>query len=190
MLFIRSHFSTVRILCLLAVGLTLTGCSSGSSKGKREYALPDKLCGIHVDLEELAEFLPPGKKLATKEEFIDHDKLSEQCDLSVDGEVAVRTSREWFPQQKTTRWHATAATLANLDHQADGGRFVYSGYEAFGKANDCRRIVSDEKHAMFTGVQVFGSKHRDAKAMKSVITRFTAAVEKSSVCRPKSEQGG
>ncbi|MFF7141250.1 hypothetical protein [Streptomyces nodosus] len=152
--------------------------------------LPDKLCGVHVDLDELVEFLPPGKKLTAKEEFIGRDKLSEQCDLFVDGELIVRTSREWSSEDKSTTWHGTSMTPSKLDHQSDGGRFVYSGHEAFGKTKICRRAIGADKYAMFTGAQVFGSKHRDAKAMKSVITRLTEAVEKSSVCGPKGEQDG
>ncbi|MEU0454937.1 hypothetical protein ABZ322_18365 [Streptomyces sp. NPDC006129] len=182
MTLIRRHFTVARIGGLLVVGLALAACSSGNSQEKREYAVPGKLCGTAVERDELTAFLPSGKKLTTREKYLDDKRLTERCDVLVDGKLVVQTSREWWPYKESTSWFANSKTRNALGHQDDGGRFVYSEYEAFGKTEDCRRTTDAYEYAMFTGIQAFDSEHRDANAMKRLIISFTDAVQQSSDC--------
>lgn len=179
---IRQYAPVIRIGGFLAIGLALVACSSGTSEEQREYAVPDKLCGTAVDRDEFAAFLPSGKKLTTQERYLDDKKLTERCDVLVDGKLIAQTSREWWPEKEPTGWFANSKTRNDLGHQDDDGRFLFSDYEAFGKAEGCQRVTDAYKYAMFTGIQVLGSEHRDANAMKRLIVRFTDAVEQSSDC--------
>ncbi|GAA4963265.1 hypothetical protein GCM10023238_33360 [Streptomyces heliomycini] len=67
-----------------------------------------------------------------------------------------------------------------MEETADDGRYVYSDWQAFGKTEDC----VDEKYEqeLYTGIQAYGSDHRDADAMKRLIVSFTKEVEKSDEC--------
>jgi hypothetical protein len=176
------RFPVARIGGLLVVGLALAACSSGNSQEQREYAIPGNLCGTVVDRDELTAFLPSGKKLTTREKYLDDKKLTERCEVLVDGQLVVQTSREWWPDKESTGWFANSKTRNDLGHQDDDGRFLYSDYEAFGKTEDCRRTTDAYEYAMFTGIQAFGSEYRDADAMKRLIISFTDAVQQSSDC--------
>ncbi|MEU9185094.1 hypothetical protein AB0D14_11115 [Streptomyces sp. NPDC048484] len=179
---IRPHSAVARAGGLLIIGLALTACSSGTSQEQREYAVPERFCGTAVDRDGLAALLPPGKKLTTREKYLDDKKLTERCDIQVDGKLVVRTSREWWPKKESTDWFATGKTRNDLGHQADDGRFLYSDYEAFGKTENCQRTTGAYEYAMFTGIQAYSSEHRDSNAMKDLIIHFTEAVEQSSDC--------
>ena len=179
---IRPHSAVARMGGLLTVGLALTACSSGTSQEQQEYTVPGKFCGTAVNRDELAAFLPSGKKLTTREKYLDDRKLTERCDVLVDGKLVFRTSREWWPKNEPTGWFAKGKTRNDLGHEADDGKYLYSDYEAFGKAENCQRTTDAYEYAMFTGVQAYNSERGDANAMKDFIIHFTEGVEQSSDC--------
>ncbi|MBD9733279.1 hypothetical protein IGX29_16025 [Streptomyces sp. H28] len=71
-------------------------------------------------------------------------------------------------------------TLDPVEQTAGDGRYVYSDWQAFGKTRGC----VDEKYdqELYTGIQAYGSEHREAEAMKRLIVPFTKAVETSDAC--------
>ncbi|MFE1886388.1 hypothetical protein [Streptomyces diastatochromogenes] len=76
---------------------------------------------------------------------------------------------------------ARGLTLEKVDHQTNDGRFAYSDDQAFGKTEGCR----NRQHAdqvLYTAIQATGSKHKDAAAMRRLITAYTKAVEQSRAC--------
>ncbi|MFD5796535.1 hypothetical protein ACFWIO_24005 [Streptomyces diastatochromogenes] len=76
---------------------------------------------------------------------------------------------------------AQGLTLEKVDHQTSDGRFAYSGDQAFGKTEGCRNRQNHDQ-VLYTAIQATGSKHRDAAAMRGLITDYTKAVEESKTC--------
>ncbi|WP_158801302.1 hypothetical protein [Streptomyces sp. NRRL S-37] len=163
---------------LAVVAPTVTGC--GADEETRDYSVPDTLCGIRVDAEELTPFLPPGKKLSAEPEV---NPASIWCDVSVDGKLAVRTVQKWWQGGHDTAYFLRSQTLERVEETADEGRYVYSGWQAFGKTENC--VDEKYKQDLYTGIQAYGSGHRDADAMKRLIVSFTEEVEKSDECDSK-----
>nr|QIY98628.1 hypothetical protein HEP87_37480 [Streptomyces sp. S1D4-11] len=70
---------------MTVVLLAATACS-----GSRDYAVPDKACGVTVDSDSLSPLLPNGKKLTQKS--YDAGPESPRCRLLVDQNLAVYLS--------------------------------------------------------------------------------------------------
>lgn len=78
--------------------------------------------------------------------------------------------------------HMALAGTQNTGGQVrqKGGRFLYSGYEAFGRTQDC---VDDEYgRELYTAVQARGPKHRETDAMKRLIVSYTEQVQDPAAC--------
>ncbi|MGW4302759.1 hypothetical protein ACWEHT_23775 [Streptomyces sp. NPDC004646] len=138
------------------------------------------MCGTPVESKELYEFLPPGKKVSSH--IARKSENATSCALSVDGKQIVSTAQEWWNDMRIWEF-AGGMTLEKLDHQTKDGRFIYSGNRAYGKTVGCHSSRQPSDWVLYTGVQAFGSKHRDPAAMKKLIVSYTEAVEKSSACR-------
>ncbi|WP_157877976.1 hypothetical protein [Streptomyces torulosus] len=163
--------AVVAMICVPMV----SGCSGGESK--REYKVPRALCGIAVDRSDLTAFLPVGKNISvTSDSGIDWRR----CNVVVDNTSVVNVTQFWLEKGRTTAYFARGQTLDDPKESMEGGRFLYSGYEAFGKTKSC----VDKKYGqeLYTAVQAQGSKHRDADAMKRLILAYTREVEKSAAC--------
>ncbi|MET9448867.1 hypothetical protein [Streptomyces cinerochromogenes] len=155
----------------------VSGCSS--HKEQREYAVPQFLCGIPVNHDKLAPFMPTGRKLTTKKDV--PDSLSWTCQVRVDSHVAVEVRQMWLTSSSTAYFVGGQAD-SRLDHEAEGGRFLYSGWEAFGKTRRCTHGKLPGSH-IFTAFQMRSSDHQDADAMRRLIIDYTEAVENTDVCK-------
>lgn len=160
----------VSLLCF-----TLASCSGDQEE--REYSTPRAVCGTAIDAEALTEFLPPGKEVSAK--ATTPSPKATRCAVSVDGKRIVYTAREWWNDMSVLEF-AKGLSLDKPGHRTDDGRFAYSEDQAFGKTRNCR---DDHGQVLYTAVLATGSKHRDAAAMKTLITRYTQAVERSDACR-------
>ncbi|WP_335941307.1 hypothetical protein [Streptomyces sp. PTD5-9] len=69
------------IASLCAILVAVSACGGGS--GGRDYAVPDRLCGIDVDKAALAPLLPGGKELVERDSGSVPGRL--RCALTVDG---------------------------------------------------------------------------------------------------------
>ncbi|WP_158839021.1 hypothetical protein [Streptomyces sp. NRRL S-1022] len=157
--------------------IVLSGCSD--HREKREYAIPSSFCGVSVDRDELAPFMPSGRKVTVQKDV--PDSLSSVCRVRVDSRLAVEFKQMWLTSSSTAYFVGGQAD-SRLDREAEGGRFLYSGREAFGKTRHC----THEKLAgsnMFTAVQMQSSGHQDADAMRKLIAAYTKAVENTSICK-------
>jgi hypothetical protein len=163
------------VVFAVALSTALSGCSGDDNK--REYAVPRKLCGTAIDSDDLAPFLPAGKEITTKDTSGGGIK---RCRVIVDGKIAATTTQAWLEDGRTTAYFATGQALSALNHSADGERFRYSGNEAFGKTRDC--VDTKYEQELYTAVQISGSQHRDADAMKRLIFSYTSQVEQSAEC--------
>ncbi|MFG3369007.1 hypothetical protein ACIPWY_10390 [Streptomyces sp. NPDC090032] len=168
------------IMAALSSGLILltSGCSGGQQG--RNYSIPSTLCGIHFDADKLAEFLPGGDGISTKQKS--PDKGVKQCDVFVDGKLAATTTQAWWAEGTSLADFTSGQTLKNIDHTASKGNYLYSGNEAFGKTADCAK-PEEAGRLLFTAVQVSESSHSDPEAMKIIISDYTSAVEESNACR-------
>ncbi|MFE1886855.1 hypothetical protein [Streptomyces diastatochromogenes] len=164
-------------VAISALLITLSGCSG--SQPNREYSAPESLCGTTVDAEELSDFLPAGKKVSTKETAA--SPTATRCSVSVDGKRIVYAAQEWWNDMSVLEF-ARGLTLEKVDQQTSDGRFAYSGDQAFGKAEGCRNRHQDHQD-LYTAIQATGSKHKDAAAMRRLITAYTKAVEQSKACQ-------
>ncbi|MEU6594757.1 hypothetical protein ABZ923_37115 [Streptomyces sp. NPDC046881] len=160
-----------------ALLVALSGC--GGHEEKREYAIPSSFCGIPVDQDELAPFMPSGRKLTIKKDV--PDSLSSVCQVRVDSRLAVEFKQMWLTSSSTAYFVGGQAD-SRLDREAEGGRFLYSGWEAFGRTRECRH----EKlpgGTIFTAIQMQSPDHQDADAMRKLIAAYTTAVENTDICK-------
>ncbi|MER6157632.1 hypothetical protein ABT147_19120 [Streptomyces sp. NPDC001868] len=153
----------------------LSACSNDGPE--REYAIPATLCGTAIDSDDLAPFLPAGKDISVKG---DSRSGIKDCEVVIDNVLVVTTTQAWLEDGRTTAYFASGKTLDTPTHSANGGRFQYSGREAFGKTRNC--IDAKYRQELYTAVQAQGSKHTDADAMKRLIISYTSEVETSAEC--------
>jgi hypothetical protein len=174
-------YAETRSLVVVSVTAALLGMLSGCSdhKERRQYAVPHSLCGVPVDSETLAPFMPPGRKITVKEEL--PGGFSARCEVRVDSRLAVQASQEWLSGPNTTYFVGGRAN-SKLDHQAEGGRFLYSGWEAFGETYHCKTEKLLGNH-LYTALQMSSPDHSDVNAMRRLIVAYTKAVEKTDTCR-------
>jgi hypothetical protein len=163
------------VVFAVAFSTTLSGCSGEAAK--REYAVPRTLCGTAINSDDLAPFLPAGKEIRTKSTS---GGGINRCRVIVDDKIAATTTQAWLEDDRTTAYFATGQALGALNHSADGDRFRYSGNEAFGKTRNC--VDTKYGQELYTAVQISGSEHRDADAMKRLIISYTSQVEQSAEC--------
>ncbi|WP_159050380.1 hypothetical protein [Streptomyces cellostaticus] len=178
----RRRYAGMRLAVVVtatgALLASLSGCSD--QKEKRQYAVPHSLCGIPVDSNTLAPFMPPGRKLTVKRDTT--NSLASICEIRVDSRQAVQTEQMWLSDAPNTAYFVGGAANSKLDHEAEDGRFLYSGWEAFGKTHQCtsEKLLNSQ---LFTAFQMNSSNHQDADAMKQLITAYTKAVEKTDTCK-------
>ncbi|MFI2206888.1 hypothetical protein ACH47Z_40495 [Streptomyces sp. NPDC020192] len=170
-----------RSIVIVSVTAALLGTLSGCSdhKEKRQYAIPYSLCGIPVDSDTLAPFMPPGRKISVRQDL--PDGFAARCEVRVDSRLAVQASQEWLSGPNTAYFVGGQAN-SKLGHQAEDGRFLYSGWEAFGETRSCKSEKLLGNH-LFTAFQMHSSNHQDTDAMKQLITAYTNAVEKTDTCK-------
>ncbi|MFD7408352.1 hypothetical protein ACFV7R_38160 [Streptomyces sp. NPDC059866] len=154
----------------------LSGCTE--DQANREYAVPHSACGTPINAKAVSDFLPSGKKLTTK--VTSNSRNTTKCAISVDDKLIVQTSQEWWNDMSVFEF-ARGMTLDDPGQQTDDGAYAYSGYQAFSKVTNCRSSKHKDQ-VLFTAIQASGSKHRDATAMKQLITDYTHAVEDSPMC--------
>lgn len=172
--------TTLRRLAILtaslAVGTALSGCSSGE---EREYSLPQSLCGVSVDPDLLAPFLPPGEKVSTRQTTPNGG--TQRCNVSVDGELALVAGRLWWEKTGSLVDVAAVHAQVNKGDVITGDEFLYSGTGAVGKVEGCTDSAHPDQ-ALFTVLQVFASGRESSPTMKRLVTEYTGQVQKGSDC--------
>lgn len=176
----RSRLIGVTIIALLFVAVSACG-----DEERRDYTVPQALCGTPVDAEELTPFLPSGNKISVRKRPRSFVRL---CDVVIDSKLVVITTQEWLEKGRTTRYFARGQTLENPNRSARNGRLLYSDREAFIKTQGC--VDSRTGQELYVAVQASGSRHKDAEAMKRLVVSFAKEVENSSACTAGPEQYG
>ncbi|MFJ9930851.1 hypothetical protein ACIRU5_33100 [Streptomyces misionensis] len=175
---VRAILQPVAALSAAALLAALSGCGGGTEE-KREYAVPRTLCGIPVDSEALTPFLPGGRTLTTKQKL--SDGWGVRCEVRVDSRLVAQTSLQWLADAPNTTYYVGGQANSKLDHRAEGGRFLYSGWEGFGETRNCtsKKLLGAR---LFTAFQMYSADHQDAGAMKRLVTEYTNAAEKTDTC--------
>lgn len=176
---IRPHSPLARVASLLAAGLALAACSSGSSEEKREYTVPSSLCGTAVPSSALEPLLPSGKKISSLKSG---PSGFTRCRLAVDGQVAVTSIIEQWESGTTLRNMAYGTYGLKSDSiKKEESRYIISTSTAVEHAS-CSKLQK-EGHEVFTMIRKEHGSVETA-AMEKVITEFTEAVSKSKQCTP------
>ncbi|MFF3207300.1 hypothetical protein [Streptomyces sp. NPDC002962] len=172
--------TALRCLAVLTASLTagtaLSGCSSSE---ERDYALPRSLCGVSVDPDLLAPFLPPGEEVSTRQTTPNDG--TKRCNVSVDGELALVAGRLWWEKTGSVVDVAAVHAQVNKGKVITGEEFLHSGTGAVGKVDGCTDTAHPDQ-ALFTVVQVFASGRESSSTMKRLITEYTGQVQKGSDC--------
>ncbi|MFD7290714.1 hypothetical protein [Streptomyces sp. NPDC059863] len=165
---------------VVAMGTTLAACSNSKSE-ERKYAVPNSLCGIAVDTEQLSPFLPSGENISTQK--TSPSDGTTRCTITVDGEVAVIASRIWWGKGNGVGVIDVAGAHAKVEpgRVTDDEKYFYSATGAVGKTEDCADSGHPEQD-LFTVIQVFASDRDDEAGMKSLVSEYTRAVEQSDEC--------
>lgn len=172
-LFVRRNAVAVVVVSSLLV--VASGCSE--SEQSRKYTTPSALCGTPVDASEITPFLPGGDSISVREE---KSSTRKSCKVIVDNKVVATVVQEWLESGQVTSDFVTLQTLETVDKSADGGRYIYSGDQAFGKTRTCKDDRHDQE--LYVSIQFWDAKHKDADSMKRLIVDFTGKVEKATEC--------
>ncbi|MET9964605.1 hypothetical protein ABZZ80_01410 [Streptomyces sp. NPDC006356] len=164
----------------LAGALIVTACSSGE-ENEKNYTVPRTQCGISLNPELLAPFLPGGERIAVKQSSPNGG--TKRCDVIIDGQIAVREVQAWWSEGESVT--SVAGAYAKMDNgQATGdNRYFYSDTGGIGKAAEPCKSTEHPGQDLYGIVQVFASGRADSDAMKSLITSYTKALEGSDECR-------
>jgi hypothetical protein len=164
-------------LVTLALSGALAGCTG--ARGDTEYAAPEDLCGIPVRQDALAQLLPPGKEIDVQEKNPVPSRT--RCQVNVDGKVALMASQQWWEDGDSIVDVAKGIPQLKSAESRGDERYLQTGTGAVKQA-EC---VSAEHaaHHLFVSVQVYGDGVDDAAAVKTTITSYAQAVEKSAACQ-------
>ncbi|MEU9439476.1 hypothetical protein AB0D42_00820 [Streptomyces sp. NPDC048304] len=165
---------------MTVLGLTalLAGCGDGA---KREYAVPNALCGKVVDAKALATVLPAGKKI-TSQETRDKFPNVTQCTLRVDGKDVIAARYDWWDKETSPSvvsrefWNVKNGELTKDD------RYFISETGGVGRVSGCRTTVLPNR-TLYAGMELRGSAHKNSQAMKRLIVSYTEALEQSDDCK-------
>ncbi|MGW0856248.1 hypothetical protein [Streptomyces sp. NPDC002690] len=141
--------------------------------------MPTTLCGITVDPAQAKAALPGGDSLSSA--LSKPNGGTTRCDVSVDGKAALRLTQAWWGRGETGVTVAAAYSYTDGGARTDDYRFVWTGKAGVGKTSSCTSSEHPEMD-LFAIIQVLDSGIDDKTAMKSLITSYTAAVDKSAAC--------
>ncbi|WP_406106295.1 hypothetical protein OG698_28340 [Streptomyces sp. NBC_01003] len=162
----------------VTAAITVAGCSGEKEK---EYTLPSSLCGIPTGKGDWSSFLPAGKEVTVQQATPNGG--TNRCRVSVDGKVALVSSRIWAGQKDSVAQMANSNAKTDDGTLTDDSRYMYSRTGAVGRIEGCADPIHPEQ-ALFSVIQVFASDvDGDAAAMKRLIASYTQAVRASSDCK-------
>ncbi|MGC5361919.1 hypothetical protein ACPXCE_09560 [Streptomyces sp. DT24] len=100
---------------VLTAALTVTVAGCGDS---RDYAVPDELCGVAVDADTLAPFLPDGSKLGRR--TYDQGPESPRCEVTVDKKRVLYISGDVVTPD-VDPFEVKRRSLESMGHPAQAG---------------------------------------------------------------------
>ena len=167
-------------LLVPAVGALLLGFGMAAcSAEKKNYTIPDTLCGTAVPPDLLAPLLPPGDEIS-----VSPTKGAEgldRCLVHVDGKQALALNIEW--REKGSSLVNFASVFPGVDpsdKESEDGRYLYSDTGAVGRVTCPKpRKTGDD---LFVAVRTSEVGKPDEAAMKKLIAAYAEAVGTSDEC--------
>ncbi|MFL5994885.1 MAG: hypothetical protein ACJ736_11340 [Streptomyces sp.] len=86
-----------------ALAVLLLAACSGEAQHKVEYAVPDALCGVRIENEDIAPFVPPGNKLTKTGDALVNGEYASGCDYAVDNKKTLLVSNFFHSDAPTAR---------------------------------------------------------------------------------------
>lgn len=166
-----------RIVVPLAVALSLSVSGCGTEEKKREYPIPESLCGLKAGAELVEPFMPPGKRVRLVEEG--DDIVIWSCDVSVDGEDVFQITREWWEPGWSARRFAPSQAYVKPEHEAADKSYVYSDR---GAVTAVRCTEQGKKWDVFLVARVRNTGVSNAEAMEKFITAYREEFLRSDPC--------
>jgi hypothetical protein len=164
---------------LFVATVAAAGCSS--DEPKREFTVPKALCGVSLPTDALSRLLPSsGKHLAT-------DKVESSsngdgvCNVTVDGDKVLVLDRERIDVGDSARNILLSRLSIQQQKSAEGGTIAYADWAAVSLVK-CRG-AGVEKEDISTLVKVLKPARPNESAMKSLISGYTAALNKQGPCK-------
>ncbi|MEU3329373.1 hypothetical protein ACH4LN_31290 [Streptomyces albus] len=162
------------ILCTVVLS---SGCGTDE---KKEYSVPDSLCGVQVSARLLAPLLPPGKsvKLERKDPLLNHGSI--HCNVMVDGKTVFIASQTWQDRGDAM---SMAIVQPELEPETLNGSayFQYSEKGAV-KRVDCRAPKKPDED-LFAIPRIPGPQKPDVADVKAFTKNYAKGVAQSDQCR-------
>ncbi len=170
---VRGSTATL-ILCTFAL---FSGCGADE---KKEYAVPDSLCGVKVSARLLSPLLPPGKtvKQENKDPLLDHGSI--HCNVMVDGKTVFIASQTWQDRGDAM---SMAIVQPELEPETLNGSayFQYSEKGAV-KRVDCRAPKKPDED-LYAIPRIPGPQKPDVADVKAFTKNYAKGVAQSDQCR-------
>ncbi|MFE5137515.1 hypothetical protein ACFRDV_07520 [Streptomyces fagopyri] len=159
-----------------AMTIAVAGCSD---EQKREYTLPDSLCGVPAPKRALSRLLPAGKHLAVDKATPVADAIT-TCRASVDGHLVLSLEREIREVGASARDIAVNQLGVKQLTSAERDSVAYADRAAVSVVQ-CRGGGAADKDISIA-VKVLEPGHRNEAAMKELILEYTSAFKKRQPC--------
>lgn len=141
--------------------------------------MPTSLCGTPVDPALVKSVLPGGDSISSASSRLSGGAT--RCNVSVDGKAALSLTQSWWSEGQSTAMVSEGYAGTDDGVLSDDERFVYTGKAGVGKTSSCTSSEHPEQD-LYAVVQVSDDGIDDQTAMKSLITDYTKAVERSAAC--------
>ncbi|GGY01736.1 hypothetical protein GCM10010358_64640 [Streptomyces minutiscleroticus] len=162
---------------IVAIGI-LTSCSEPTDK--KEYDTPKALCGVSVDQNLIAPFLPSGERIEIQEK--NPSPNLKRCQVNVDGKMALIASEEWWEGGDDIIDVAKGNPEVDSAEPTDDGTYIYSRTGGVGRVKSCTNPDHPDQ-ALYTTIRADSSNKIDESTMQKLIAAYTKAVGRSSACQ-------
>ncbi|MCT4354060.1 hypothetical protein M5362_13060 [Streptomyces sp. Je 1-79] len=171
-------------LTAATIAVVLTGAGCGAGEETRGFEVPKALCGTPIDAKLLEPVLPKsGQKIS--EELSDKIQGIRRCRVSVDGELVLSASTEWWGKGTTTVKVASSQMGVRLDeHVSEDRSYTYADMGGTGHVTcpDPKNANMRENGELFTTVFITKEGIPDESAMKDLVLAYTKAIGASEEC--------
>ncbi|OIJ65648.1 hypothetical protein [Streptomyces mangrovisoli] len=171
----------LRGVSLFVAAVATAACSS--DQPDHEFTVPKTLCGISVPVDALTRLLPASGKKLTAEQDGHVDDGTMLCNVSVDGHEVLVVSQERITAGATARGLLVERLSIWDQKSAQGGSIAYVDHAATSVV-ECRGAAVEEED-ISTFISVLKPGRSDESAMKTLISGYTASLEKRKPCLPK-----
>ncbi|MFE0739309.1 hypothetical protein, partial [Streptomyces sp. NPDC058855] len=143
---------------------------SNSGSEEKNYTVPKSLCGVPSDRELLDPFLPGGDSITVKSSSLNGG--TKQCDVMIDGDVAVREIQTWWSDGESTATVAKGYDKTDDGQLTDDGQYLYAGTGGVGRTAASCKSAKHPDQDLYGVIQIFTPDREDSDAMKDLIISY------------------